>query len=438
VQVADSAGRAIAGRTIRWTVTSGDGALAAATSESGADGRAGVGFQFGPAAGAVRVEAQALEGSTTSGAPTTFSLSALGTGAVVELHAEPISPSYGIHDQFVRDGLAFVCAWNSGLQVWDVGDGRRGGSPSHPVLVSSIVPTPGPSGLSGAIHNAWWFHNGVTGEKRYVFLGQEGPGSVGASSQGDIFVVDVSDLARPRQVAAFRLAGAGTHNFWVDETAQVLYAAYYNGGVVALDVSGTLSGDLSSRLIGNVKPGGPDQTYVWGVQLHRGSLYAIDMESGLWKLAPASGGLATQAGGFNVQERWSSDLWLHGDYAYTGTWGGVSRGSNVGNALKVWSLASLAAPIDSVILPDVGTVSDVEVSADGRALLFTAERGTRQGVYVYGLADPAHPVRRGYLNVAFGLHTGTFAEIGGRRYVFAARNPSQPALMSFDVTDAVP
>ena len=26
----------------------------------------------------------------------------------------PIPPDYGIHDTFVRDGLAFVFAWNSG------------------------------------------------------------------------------------------------------------------------------------------------------------------------------------------------------------------------------------------------------------------------------------------------------------------------------------
>ena len=60
-------------------------------------------------------------------------------------------------------------------------------------------------------------------------------------------MVDVSDLEHPQAVATFGLAGSGTHNFWVDEPAQVLYAAYYNGGVVAIDVSGTLSGDLGRQ-----------------------------------------------------------------------------------------------------------------------------------------------------------------------------------------------
>jgi len=60
--------------------------------------------------------------------------------------------------------------------------------------------------------------------------------------------------------------------------------AYYNGGVVALDVSGQLIGDLSNRLIAEITPGGPGNTYTWGVQLSGGSLYAIDMLSGLWQL----------------------------------------------------------------------------------------------------------------------------------------------------------
>jgi hypothetical protein len=103
-------------------------------------------------------------------------------------------------------------------------------------------------------------------------------------SSGDIHVVDVSDLRRPVEVASFHLDGAGTHNFWMDEPSQVLYAAYYNGGVVALDVSGTLQGDLSHRLLAEIRPGGDGNTYSWGVQLAGGSLYAIDMLSGLWQL----------------------------------------------------------------------------------------------------------------------------------------------------------
>ncbi len=190
----------------------------------------------------------------------------------------PIPADYGIHDTYVRDGLAFVFAWNTGVIIYDVGNGIRGGSVSAPVEVGRAA-TEG-----GATHNGWWFHNPVTEEKRYLFVGEEGPGTVGASASGDIHVLDVSDLTAPREVATFSVPGAGAHNFWMDESREVLYAAYYNGGVVALDVSGTLSGDLSDRLIDRLEPGGEDDTYTWGVMLSNGSLYASDMISGLWQI----------------------------------------------------------------------------------------------------------------------------------------------------------
>ncbi len=204
--------------------------------------------------------------------------------AVSAVATVPIPPAYGIHDTYVRDGLAFVFAWNTGVIVYDVGNGIEGGSPSSPQEVSRLVTSDRavPGGV--AVHNGWWFHNPVRGEQRYLFLGQEGAGVVGSRSSGDIHVVDVSDLARPREVAFFRLENAGTHNFWMDEQRQILYAAYYDGGVVALDVSGTLAGDLSSRLISQIRPGGEGNTFTWGVQLSGGSLYAIDMLSGLWQL----------------------------------------------------------------------------------------------------------------------------------------------------------
>jgi hypothetical protein len=196
----------------------------------------------------------------------------------------PIPADYGIHDTFVRDGLAFVFAWNTGVIIYDVGNGMRGGSPGSPVEVSRLVTSA--NGVPGgpAVHNGWWFHNPVTSERRYLFIGQEGPAVIGSQASGDIHVVDVSDLANPQEVAFFHLAGAGTHNFWMDEPNQILYAAYYNAGVVAIDVSGVLQGDLADRLISRIQPGGSGDTFTWGVQLAGGSIYASDMLSGFWQL----------------------------------------------------------------------------------------------------------------------------------------------------------
>jgi hypothetical protein len=206
--------------------------------------------------------------------------------AIAKVAEVPIPPAYGIHDTYVRDGLAFVFAWNTGVIIYDVGNGVRHGLPGKPVEVSRILTADDGVAGGSAVHNGWWFHNPIRGEQRYLFVGQEGAGVVGAQSSGDIHVVDVSDLVHPREVAFFHLEGAGTHNFWMDEARQTLYAAYYNGGVVALDVSGVLQGDLSGRLRAESRPGGDGNTYVWGVQLAGGSLYAIDMLSGLWQLEP--------------------------------------------------------------------------------------------------------------------------------------------------------
>jgi hypothetical protein len=192
-----------------------------------------------------------------------------------------------VHDVFVRDGVLFTALWNDGLAIWDIGGAGRGGSPSNPVQVG-VVRTAG-----GEVHNAYWMHD--AGGKRYAFVGQEGPGQVGGSSSGDVHVVDVSDLTKPVEVAFFNVPGAGTHNFSVDEGRGVLYAAYYNGGVRAIDVRGDLGtctaaqksadGRCNLGLMGReLARGLTSGAYVWGVHYADGYVYASDMLAGLVKL----------------------------------------------------------------------------------------------------------------------------------------------------------
>jgi Tol biopolymer transport system component len=81
----------------------------------------------------------------------------------------------------------------------------------------------------------------------------------------------------------------------------------------------------------------------------------------------------------------------------------------------------------------------VQVSADGKLLVFSAENGPSAGLHVYSLAGSAS--QPGFLAkyvVPQGLHTATVATIAGRTYVFAARNPANPALLVFDITSLVP
>ena len=116
---------------------------------------------------------------------------------------------------------------------------------------------------------------------------------------------------------------------------------------------------------------------------------------------------------------------------------GRQRNGNAGNAVKVWRLGAGGAPtlVDSIVLANISTVSDVAVSGDGKLLVFSAEGGTNAGVHVYSLADPEKPVRLGSYLVGTGVHTASLADIAGKRYVFAAKNPGSPALLILDITE---
>jgi hypothetical protein len=198
-----------------------------------------------------------------------------------------------VHDVYVRDGILITALWDQGITLWDIGGGGQGGSLSNPIALGNVKT------VGGEAHNVWWFHNAATGEKRFAFVGQEGPGSIGSFSSGDIHVVDVSNFSSPHEVAFYHLDGAGTHNFSVDETRGILYAAYYNGGVRAIDVSGDLSScDAADKSIdgrcdlakmGRELAHGPvdgGAVYIWGVQLVGGHVYASDMINGIWKMNP--------------------------------------------------------------------------------------------------------------------------------------------------------
>ena len=204
-----------------------------------------------------------------------------------------------VHDTFVRDGLLYLALWNDGVAIWDIGGGGKGGTVSDPVELGRVATA------NGEVHNIWWLKDPVTNITRYAFIGEEGPGSIGVSSVGDIHVVDVSAPSAPREVAFYTVSKAGTHNFSVDEQNGILYAAYYHGGVRAIDVRGDLGTCADAQ---KSAPAGSTQSecdlrkmgrelgiglldrgsavYVWGVQYLNGALYASDMLNGLWKLAP--------------------------------------------------------------------------------------------------------------------------------------------------------
>ena len=211
------------------------------------------------------------------------------------------SASY-VHDVFVRDGVLIAAEWDAGITMWDVGNGRLAGSPANPKLIlrSPVI--------GGSAHNVWWYHN-TQNSNRYLIVGAELPGIIPSRTSGDIHVIDISSAENPKQVAFYRAdrrttwngETAGAHNFWMDEEAGLLYAAFYNGGVRVLDLRGDLSGCSSTQkaadgrcdlaLMGRevakaLTNDGP--VGIWGVRLWNKRLYASDMLNGLWTVDAAA------------------------------------------------------------------------------------------------------------------------------------------------------
>ena len=194
--------------------------------------------------------------------------------------AEKSADTSFLHDVYVRDGLAFLSQWNDGLIIVDVGNGIAGGSPENPTEVGRVRT------LGGDTHNAWYWP-----ESQYVFVGEEDFGTPGV-----MHVVDVSNMTRPVEVARFAVPGATPHNFWLDEEREILYLAWYESGLRALDVSGELLGvlNLQGREIASIEYGsgfgcpfaGSDATCTWAPQLHNGRIFISDLNTGLWVLEP--------------------------------------------------------------------------------------------------------------------------------------------------------
>jgi len=186
----------------------------------------------------------------------------------------PGDQNKSLHDVWAEDGYAYLSYWDDGLVIVDVGAGTHGGTPTEPVFVSTIKYP------EGNTHVAWRTRD-------YVFLGDE----IGTSDgmRGFIHIIDVSDIDNPRQVAKYDLPEAGAHNIWVED--DVLYIAYYQGGLRIVDVSGTLRGDLyrQGREIGFFRTEAAEgeglqanSANAWGPQPFKGNLFVSDMTSGLW------------------------------------------------------------------------------------------------------------------------------------------------------------
>ena len=210
------------------------------------------------------------------------------------------NPARSIHDVWVVDGIAYSANWSDGVAVIDVGGAGKGGTPQDPKLVGQF---PFPTGWNHAVYH----YRSVSTGKFYIFAGDEaartgrysplaeiGTGTPGYDDEptrwrGWIHILewDENFEAPPRLVGRYEVPEAGSHNIWIED--DVMYVAFYNGGLRVVDVSGELLGNLyrQGREIARFLPLDPDgflpnAPQVWGAQPHKGIIYFSDRNSGLW------------------------------------------------------------------------------------------------------------------------------------------------------------
>jgi hypothetical protein len=204
------------------------------------------------------------------------------------------TPGHAIHDIWIVDGIAYTSNWGDGVVLIDVGGGDEGGSPSNPVEITRY------RDVTGRTHAAFPYRS-PTG-KFYVFMGDESgrPGFDGQDAartpqfmSGYIHIVDFTDPDNPEEVARYEVPEAGSHNYWIEDDK--LYAAFYNGGLRVVDISGELKGNLyrQGREVARYLAYDPDGVvanapFTWGPQLFKGNLFFAEYFSGLWavKLEP--------------------------------------------------------------------------------------------------------------------------------------------------------
>ena len=214
-------------------------------------------------------------------------------------------PNSRVHDVWVYDGVAYSSEWGTGVVAVDVGNGKWGGTIQKPVLIATYPTT------SAATHEIYPYYQRATG-KMYLFLGDEvmsrqgrpwegtsylqnlnAKGGVPQTAAGYTHIIDFTDPRNPKNIAKYHQEEFGSHDIIVED--DVMYQAYYDGGLRVVDVSGELVGNLAEqrREIAVYKPFDPqgytaNASFVMNAMPWKGHILFTDFNSGLWsaKLEP--------------------------------------------------------------------------------------------------------------------------------------------------------
>ncbi len=214
------------------------------------------------------------------------------------------TPGHSIHDVWVEDGIAYSSNWADGVHAVDVGglkfnEKNRGKTQFNPLLMragtgspSNPVPLANMADPNGHNHAAFPFKSQST-DKFYIVAGDEWfpwryPGKPRPyQPRGGFHFLDFTDIDNPKEEAVYTITEAGSHNHWIK--GDTLYAAYYNGGLRIVDISGDLLGDLYRQgreiaffMTGHPEGHIPNSPNVWGTIPYKGYIFFSDMYSGLY------------------------------------------------------------------------------------------------------------------------------------------------------------
>src|SRR5207253_643617 len=132
----------------------------------------------------------------------------------------------------------------------------------------------------------------------------------------------------------------------------------------------------------------------------------------------------TVLGNGQVHDRFTGEVWVAGDVAYTTTWG--NRGAP-GNAVKIWDVTgNVPTLIDSLIVPNAVTLGDIQTSDDGQ-LLVVATEFSPGSIMLYSLADPTKPQLISRYTTPLtdpGVHTAEVQRVNGTLYAFLCIDPA--------------
>ena len=215
------------------------------------------------------------------------------------------TPGHSIHDVWIENGIAYSSNWSDGVVAVDIGAmkfdeadrsntqfnpllAKAGqGSPSNPIKLAEMGD---PNGLN---HAAFPFLSKSTGNFYIVGGDETFPWGVRATRgepsnpRGGFHFLNFTDPDNPKEDAVYQVPEAGSHNLWVYD--DVLMAAFYQGGLRVVDISGELLGDIynqgreiavyqSSHKEGKI----PNAPMVWGAQPYKDYIFFADMNSGLY------------------------------------------------------------------------------------------------------------------------------------------------------------